>query len=327
MRTRSWCIGLSAICLAYACGGGHKGGGADGGGGAQQGSGGTAASGGAPSEVPTEPGRHDMTIEADGVERHFILYIPASYDGSVAVPLVFFFHGAAEDAENAYDVRSDLRAAAEANNYVYVIPNGQSEANNDGGPAYWNAGWCCIDPTAPSDVEFFRQMVSTLRAGLNIDPNRIHPTGFSNGCSLTHRIAADAPDLVASAACSSGAVGGQQAEWPEYEIEPTLPVPFADAHGTVDVVIPYDGSPSQVFDLTPYSFDTTISLWVSNNGCDSTPTEQTEPAGQFTAIVDSYGGCTNGADVVGLTVQGMGHQWPAFATDQIVQFLLTHPKN
>jgi polyhydroxybutyrate depolymerase len=279
------------------------------------------------SNVPTDPGRHDMTIEADGVERHYILFVPASYDGSTAVPLVFFFHGAGEDAENAYTVRKDLRDLAEERNYIYVIPNGQSESNNDGGPAYFNAGWCCIDPSAPSDVEFFRRMVSTLRGGLNIDPNRIHPMGFSNGCSLAHRIAADAPDLVASAACSSGSVGGQETEWPEYVIQPTAPVPFAHAHGTADVVVPYDGSPSQVFSLTPYSFDTTISLWVANNGCGTTPTQKTIPAGAFTAVVDSYGGCTNGADVVGLTVQGMGHQWPAFATVQMVDFLLTHPKS
>ncbi|MFO0549692.1 MAG: alpha/beta hydrolase-fold protein [Polyangiaceae bacterium] len=323
-------VGWFALGGSTACKKGHdnNGGGGAGGAGADGGvmeQGG--AGGAAPVDIPTTPGRHDITIQSGGQNRHFIVHIPVAYTGASAVPVVFFFHGAGSSADQGYSSRADIRALSESENFIFVVPNGQNATDNDGDSANWNAGWCCINPARPSDVEFFRDIVLVLEAGLNIDPNRVHPTGFSNGCSLVHRLAADAPDLVASAACSSGSVGGTNQDYPEYVVDPQAPVAMLHAHGDADPVVPYDGSLNPNGPLTPYSFDETISLWVQNNGCDPTPSSQSMPVGAFNAVVDSYSGCTSGADVVGATFEGMDHRWPPdAATPFMITFVLDHPK-
>ena len=40
------------------------------------------------------------SLTFDGIQRKYILHLPASYDGSRAVPLVLAFHGGAGNANN-----------------------------------------------------------------------------------------------------------------------------------------------------------------------------------------------------------------------------------
>jgi polyhydroxybutyrate depolymerase len=40
------------------------------------------------------------TLSINGVERQYKLYVPASYDGSSKVPLVFCFHGLGDNMDN-----------------------------------------------------------------------------------------------------------------------------------------------------------------------------------------------------------------------------------
>ena len=40
----------------------------------------------------------DGTLMHDGLEREYILYVPANYTGNAAVPLIFNFHGYTNNA-------------------------------------------------------------------------------------------------------------------------------------------------------------------------------------------------------------------------------------
>lgn len=41
----------------------------------------------------TQPGRHEISIQVDGVTRWFTLYVPKNYNASKTSPVVFAFHG------------------------------------------------------------------------------------------------------------------------------------------------------------------------------------------------------------------------------------------
>ena len=59
------------------------------------------------------------TINVNGVNREFILYIPSTYDSINAVPLMLNFHGWTMSASDQMNV-SDMRALAESEKFIIV---------------------------------------------------------------------------------------------------------------------------------------------------------------------------------------------------------------
>ena len=73
------------------------------------------------------------TLVYDGLDRIYEFHIPASYDGSEEVPLVFNLHGR---GSNSFQQRvySQMDAVADLNNFIVVYPNAR-EVN---GLVLWN---------------------------------------------------------------------------------------------------------------------------------------------------------------------------------------------
>ena len=44
-----------------------------------------------------------VVTKVDGIDREYFIHIPANYDGSKEVPLVFMLHGTSGDGEVFYD--------------------------------------------------------------------------------------------------------------------------------------------------------------------------------------------------------------------------------
>ena len=81
-----------------------------------------------------EYGLTSQTLVHDGVIREFLLYVPASYDGSVDVPLVMNFHGNGLTAE-LHMGSADMRPIAEEENFIAIYPQGVPLD----GSAHWNS--------------------------------------------------------------------------------------------------------------------------------------------------------------------------------------------
>ena len=64
-----------------------------------------------------------QTLVHDGINREYILYIPNSYDGTSAVPILLNFHGFGGSASEFIN-DADMRAEAEANSFILVYPQG-----------------------------------------------------------------------------------------------------------------------------------------------------------------------------------------------------------
>ncbi len=213
------------------------------------------------------------TLEHDGLEREYFVYLPAAYDGTDEYPAAIFMHGYGGSATGTEaEVTNGLTRYAEEYGYVMVFP--QSTWFMSEGPeaerwevTSWNhisdgfdkgpAGPICTEeaesyPCPPEcgncgrcgwaschdDVGFLEALVARFTAQFAIDEDRVYVSGFSNGALMTNRIACDASQLFAAAALIGGRVE------PGFECTPEVAVPLLQINGGRDEVVPHDGSVS-----------------------------------------------------------------------------------
>ena len=102
------------------------------------------------------------TFSFDGYQRDYILYVPAIYDGSTAVPLVINLHGYGSNATQQ-SLYGNFKNLADVDNFLVVHPNGTNDLS---GTRYWNA---FINAGAVDDVAFINELIDRLSATYNID--------------------------------------------------------------------------------------------------------------------------------------------------------------
>ena len=202
---------------------------------------------GAPAHAAFPTGNSTQTLESGGRMRSYLVHVPASYDGSTAVPLVLDFHGLGSNAVQQRAI-SGMVAISDREGFLLVHPDGIDNA--------WNAGMCCS--TATDDVEFVRALVATVSSQANVEASRVYATGLSNGGAMTQRLACDAADLFAAAAPMAFPVPFR----PSSQCHPVRPVPVLTFMGLVDVLVRYDGA---LFPSAPATLD----FWHDVNACEA----------------------------------------------------------
>lgn len=245
-------------------------------------------------------------VSSGGLERTYILHVPASYDGSAPSPLVLNFHGFTSNAtqQAAY---STLPAKADEAGFIVVTPQGT------GAPAFWSLS----RTSEPDDVRFTADLLDALEAELCIDSARIFSTGMSNGAAFSYLLACELPDRIA-------AIGPVAAHL--FPSDCTgRPVPIRAFHGTEDPIVPFAGGElglglSERFGTVP-SVQETVASWAGRYGCAAEPV-----ASQVTANVrlQQYESCE--APVELYIVDGGGHTWPD-AADVAILGETTHEIN
>jgi len=124
------------------------------------------------------------SIIHDGIDREYFLYVPDSYDGTTAVPIVFNFHGYGGNVEEFVEY-GDLRSVAETNTFILVYPQGSCL---EGSP-HWNA--CPNGPDNKSEADdfgFVEAMINQISSEYNIDHDRIYAGGYSNGGMMAYGV-------------------------------------------------------------------------------------------------------------------------------------------
>jgi predicted esterase len=149
------------------------------------------------------------------------LFIPSSYDGRKAFPLIVLLHGMGGDENTMFDSYGNgaFETLAEKHGYIVVCPKGRQPTSMYRG-------------AAEQDV---LDVLADVRRAYKIDPNRIYLTGHSMGAYGTWSIASDHPDLFAAIAPISG--GGDPAE-----VLKTAKIPQLVTHGDKDPTVPVDNS-------------------------------------------------------------------------------------
>jgi polyhydroxybutyrate depolymerase len=131
-------------------------------------------------------GQNSYLIPLEGVERNFIVYVPASYDPTQAAPMVFMYHGSNQAARVMY-TNTSWNAHAETHGIIVVYPDSWEYRLLEDNRVHdkWNTSGMAeqlVDPTElKDDVAFTRSVLDLMQASFNIDPARIFASGFSNG--------------------------------------------------------------------------------------------------------------------------------------------------
>lgn len=225
-----------------------------------------------------------------GLQRRYLLYVPATYDPSQATPLVFSLHGFVSNPEQQQQF-SAWETVADKEPLIIVYPQGT------GFPTRWNAGDSSyIGESTVDDVGFLRQIVATVSASLCIDPSRIYTSGLSNGGGMSNRLACQASDMIA-------AMGGVAGAYSPIDCAVTRPVSIIAFHGTSDPIVNYHGDTSQNLP----DIQTWAAAWAKRDQCAAQP-EPIAATGDASGI--RYTGCAGNAEVVLYTIEGGGHTWP-----------------
>ncbi len=222
--------------------------------------------------------------------RRYLLYVPPSYDPAKPTPLVISIHGFAQWPAHQSQLTGWTQLADEYG-FILVHPSGL------GFPKRWRAGDASV---SNPDIAFLSALIDKIEADYNIDPARIYVNGLSNGAGMSFALACQLSERIAA----FGGVGGAYL-YPWEACQTGRPVPAIIFHGDTDPIVPYQGGPSESFDV-PFP---NIPAWVESlalrNGCDLPPVEAAISA----HITERrYPDCA--ADVVFYTVQGGGHTWP-----------------
>jgi polyhydroxybutyrate depolymerase len=258
------------------------------------------------------------TIVSNGLDRTANVHVPASYDPTKPTPVVLNFHGFTSDATQEA-LLSNMSAKSDEVGFVVVYPQGLNSS--------WNAGACCGQSATDGveDVKFASDLIDALEVQLCVDSKRVFATGMSNGGFLSHRLGCELSDRIAAIAPVAGVLGTDACK-------PTRPVPVMHFHGTLDPLVPYDGSATLGFPSVPDTF----SGWASRDACQGAPTVTYEKGDVHCS---TYAGCGASATVTLCTVDNGGHTWPGGlpipslgytttdinATDAMWTFFTEHP--
>lgn len=269
-------------------------------------------------------GDYEQKLPSEAGFRTFQIHVPPGLDPTQPAPLVFAFHGGGQNAWQ-FESFAHIHDKSDSSGFVLVEadgtpafgPSALPQPSPDAGIVLevWNAGNCCEYSAEINgnvdDVGFVSAMIDSIEAQICIDPKRVFATGFSNGGMLSHRLACQLSDRIASVVAVSGGSGQTDYDTKPnktlFACNPGRPVPILHIHGTQDVCYPFDGGFGPLSLATFEPVMVTIGNWVTRNGCSagSPTTVSTNGA----AACRMYP-CPEAGAVELCLIDGGGHYWP-----------------
>ena len=199
----------------------------------------------------------EHTLEVGGVERSYVLDLPAQYDGSQPLPLVLAFHGATTSGA--------LFRSAFYGNLLSTMGDAAIVVHPDalGDPTAWNAA---------VDIPFFDALLAELEATACVDEARVFATGHSSGGFFTNTLGCQRGNVLRAIAPVSGGgpFGGNGC---------TGEVAVWLAHAENDQTVPFDSGVGS------------RDRWLAANACsDASVPVEPSPCVEYT-------GCSDGLPV------------------------------
>jgi len=259
-------------------------------------------------------GTHIFRITVDQVQRSYTIHVPNDYDGRQPLPVVIMLHGGGGTA-NAAIAETGWANKAEKEGFLAVFPEAMSRDPSQRSsfvwnPQLWNDGSDRFypDQKAPDDVAFIDTLIDDLCSIFPVDREQIFVTGFSNGASMCFQIGAKLSKRIAAIAPVAGAC------WSDYVV-PERPVSLYYMTGLNDPLniieggVPklLSGQSDQVRAKAKPPVRDSINKWINALDCHTKPASTSEVNGVH---IETYGPGRSGAEVIYVTVEGLGHTWP-----------------
>ena len=224
-------------------------------------------------------------IEYDEKERCWLILVPEVIISTEEAPLIIDMHGIGGSMYLQHNLTRFANISEEYGVYV-VYPQGFDNQ--------WNMAddICCGED---DDFGFILEMIETIEQKYTVDESRIYSTGWSNGCGMTQRLAAQASEIFAAAACSSMYFLDDPS--PDYS-----PIPFMEIHGLVDELVHYPSVSLVGFYYGVYDVEASLvgavqnfENWANLNDCQGLLPEIVALEDDYD--IRAYSDCQNGAEV------------------------------
>jgi predicted peptidase len=169
----------------------------------------------------------DKTIEYNGAQRKYVLYVPPKYDEKTPAPAILFLHGAGETGDDGQKQASvglgpAIRQAPDKWPFIVMFPQKPPPRGN----------WM-------KDEKHILDILEATKKDYKVDANRLYCTGLSMGGYGTWMLAAKHPKLFAAIAPVCG--GGNPAD-----AEKLKDIPIWNFHGDKDTAVPIKRSQEMI---------------------------------------------------------------------------------
>jgi len=170
-------------------------------------------------------------------------YVPTSYTGTKAFPLIIALHGLGGTEDAFFDnYEKKLPPLAESHGYIVAAPLGYRVDGSYG----WGLGTPPADPNTKRTQDFSEQdvmqVLARVRQLYRVDDSRIYLMGHSMGAIGTWKIAPKYPDIWAAIAPFSGSGAAET-------LQRIRTVPEIIVHGDADPTVNVAGSRTMVAKL------------------------------------------------------------------------------
>lgn len=135
-------------------------------------------------------------IDANGISREYLVYVPKSCRGSrKKIPLVLALHGISESIRNYFEA-SQWYLKAEKEEFMVVMPESTllelPPQVSEGKAKAYRTAWQIEHPDMRyTDVAFINELLDRIIAEYQIDESRIYCTGHSMGCMMTNYLGSE----------------------------------------------------------------------------------------------------------------------------------------
>jgi predicted esterase len=184
-----------------------------------------AAMAGGANPLASERGEIERAYRSsDGQLVPYRIYVPSTYDGSRALPLVVALHGALGDEQSYFSGIYDpaiIKGEAERRGYIIATPKWLGRFGGNGG----------------AGEEDVMRVIKEIQSNYNTDPARIYLTGHSMGGFGAWQLAFDHPEVFAAMAPVSGGSPVKLADLPPL-LQRIKSIPVLVVHGSKDGIVP-----------------------------------------------------------------------------------------
>lgn len=256
-----------------------------------------------PSDVQPGAPSQNRTINSHGVQRTYLLHLPASYQPDRPVPLYFSFAGANRNASEQEGLSQFSNPEFNPNG-IAVYPQGLND--------HWLSNPDVDENAQPTDIDFTLDLLDSLEQELCIDADRVYAAGKSNGGGLVNLLACNSTSAGRFAAFASVSGAYYEDRLARDCAPQRVPVPFLEFHGVNDTTVPYVGKNGSDDAQSEYAVFPFVQTWAERNGCpQDAPATDMESlySGEVTRFSWS---CDGNVDVVQhYREDDLGHIWPS----------------
>ena len=143
-------------------------------------------------------------IQTDAGPRHYKVYIPSSYDGSSAMPLVVVLHGCTQDPDNvARGTR--FNEVAEESKVIVAYPEQPAAFN---GLKCWNWFDAAHQKRDQGEPALIAGITRQVMNDLKVDSRRVYIVGLSAGAAMALSVSYAYPEIFAATGLHSGIAYG-----------------------------------------------------------------------------------------------------------------------